>query len=158
MSNSKPIGEVLAFDWGTDIVGVLDVCTGLYSSYRGRRMSDGARRVFDCAGTIVSYNGARCDLQKLAELLSRNEEYVKPKGRHVDMLVEASKDRWPPNPGTSPILGTDLRNQYRYFFGEQVPELPGDITDEYEQDNCRDCQMTAELWKRLCGNPDGNID
>ena len=42
--------DVLAFDVGEDIVGVLDLNTDKYTPYRGDRMSEGARRIVDCGG------------------------------------------------------------------------------------------------------------
>ena len=158
LSADERTAEVLAFDWGYGIVGVLNVTTQSYSSYRGNRMIDGARRVFDCEGIIVSFNGDRCDLPRLVELLEQDDETVMLRGKHVDMQIEASIDRWPPNPGTSPIRGTDLRSQYEYYFDKPLPEPPDDIKDDYEQDNWRDCYTATELWKKLCCNQAEIID
>ena len=95
--------EVLAFDIGENLVGVLDVHAGEYTPYRGDAMVDGARRMVDCEGTIVSFNGTCCDLPWLARILGLKEETPDLKGDHCDMLEIASEDRWPTYPGRAAI-------------------------------------------------------
>jgi hypothetical protein len=63
------VSEVLSFDWGTTIIGVLEVNTEIFTPYRGGRIADGVRRVIECSGTIVSFNGNSYDLPKMAEYL-----------------------------------------------------------------------------------------
>ena len=143
------MNEILAFDVGQGMVGVLDVQTGSYSAYRGQDMLLGARRVFDCEGIIISFNGNRYDLPKLAERLNGRNSILEPKGKHIDMREEASRHRWPPEPGKKPIVGTNLISHYEHYFSEPLPEPPGSLKDEYEQDNWRDCRMAADLWSAI---------
>ena len=143
------MNEALAFDWGTAIVGILDVNTEIYTAYRGTaHMIDGAKRVLSAEGTIVSFNGTACDLPKLFELLQLHETAQATKARHDDMLVVTSNIRWPPDPGTGPIFGPGLDATYANYFGDNVPAVPYGITDEYVANNWRDCYMTAALWKK----------
>jgi hypothetical protein len=143
------MSQVLAFDWGTDIVGILDVKTDRYVAYRGKGgMIEGAQRVLSAEGTIVSFNGEACDLPRLLELLQFEQPVCTLKAKHDDMLVITSTIRWPPDPGTGPINGPGLRATYTYYFGESRPPLPDSATDEYEADNWRDCFMAVELWKK----------
>lgn len=142
--------EVLAFDVGESIVGILDVNTGAYAPYRGEDMIDGARRLIDCEGIIVSFNGTLSDLPSLARILGVEAGALELNGIHRDMREIASKDRWPPDPGTSPILGTSLVAAYEHYLDEDVPRPPTSVSDGYEEDNWRDCWMAGELWKKLC--------
>lgn len=144
------MNEILAFDVGTGIVGVLDIRTGSYSAYRGQDMLLGARRVFDCEGTIISFNGNTYDLPELVKRLDDGNSVLKPRGKHIDMCEEASRDRWPPEPGKKLILGPSLISHYMHYFGEPLPEPPHSLKDEYEQDNWRDCRMAADLWSAIC--------
>ena len=148
-NSRKPGNEILAFDVGTGIVGVLDVQTGSYAAYRGQDMLLGARRVFDCEGVIISFNGNRYDLPELAKRLEDRNSVVQPKGKHIDMREEASRDHWPPKPGKKPIVGTNLIRYYEHYFGEPLPEPPNSLKDEYEQNNWRDCRMAADLWNAI---------
>ena len=70
----------------------------------------------------------------------------------LDMLREASIDRWPPDPGTEPIIGTDLHGHYLHYFGTEIPEPPISVNDDYERSNWRDCFMAGQLWKKICAN------
>jgi hypothetical protein len=143
------MNEVLAFDWGTTIVGVLDVHTDVYTPYRGKeRMIEGAKRILSAVGTIVSFNGIDCDLPKLFELLRLDRGRQDIRATHDDMLVITSTIRWPPDPGTLPIFGKGLLEMYTYYCGYGVPAAPLGLSDEYEANNWRDCYMTAELWMR----------
>jgi hypothetical protein len=64
------MSEVLAFDWGTTIVGVLDITTDVYRAYRSRKERlEGAKRIVDCPSIIVSFNGSGRDLPELATIL-----------------------------------------------------------------------------------------
>lgn len=146
------MNEILAFDVGTGIVGVLDVQTGSYAAYRGQDMSRGARRIFECEGIIIRFNGNRYDLPKLAKRLDDCNSVLEPRGKHIDMREEASRDRWPPDPGTQPIRGTNLISHYMHYFGEPLPEPPDSLKDEYEQNNWRDCRMAADLWSAIFCN------
>ena len=131
--------EVIAFDYGVDIVGVLDVNTGDYTPYRGDRMVEGIRRVINCEGAIVSYNGDHYDLPKMAKHLDEDIEYV---GTHYDMLTITFHDRRD--------VGL-LRKTYEYYFVDgRIPQPPPSVTDHYEEDNWQDCWLAAALWKKLC--------
>jgi hypothetical protein len=61
--------EVLSFDWGTTIIGVLDVNTDIYTPYCGASRIDGVRRIASCCGTVVSFNGNLYDLPQMAKFL-----------------------------------------------------------------------------------------
>jgi hypothetical protein len=142
--------DVLAFDWGTTIVGVLDVNAGSYRAYRTREERiEGAKRVVDCAGTIVSFNGGGRDLLELSKLLGLpSEAHLPLKGIHDDMMPIISAIRWPPDPGTAPIIGPSLTETYRHYFCQVVPVRPLHVTEPYEISNWLDCTMTAALWTR----------
>ena len=142
--------EVLTFDIGENLVGVLDVNTGEYTSYRGDEKVDGARRVIACEGIIVSFNGTCCDLPSLVRILGLKEETPDLKGDHCDMLEIASEDRWPTSPGGTPIWGTNLRATYKHYFGDDVTKPPASASGDHEEGNWLDCWMVAELWKKLC--------
>ena len=144
------MNEILAFDVGTGIVGVLAVQTGSYSAYRGQDMLLGARRVFDCEGIIISFNGNRYDLPELVKRLDDGNTVLEPRAKHIDMCEEASRDRWPPDPRTKPIPGHSLISHYMHYFGESLPEPPHSLEDEYERDNWKDCRMAADLWSAIC--------
>jgi hypothetical protein len=139
--------EILAFDWGTTIVGILDVARNVYTSYRGKDMIEGAKRIASSTGTIVSFGGNSRDLKELSEILSFPFD-TKFQGGHDDMSEIISMIRWPPDAGTAPILGQCLRDTYRHYFGDELPPQPAGIHDLYEVNNWRDCHMTAELWKK----------
>ena len=143
------MNEVLAFDWGIDIVGVLDVRTGVYTAYRGKdQMVEGGKRVVFAEGSIVSFAGNSRDLPKLFELLLLEWTDSVLTATHDDMLEITSSIRWPPNPGTGPINGDGLRATYEYYFRDSMPPPPSGLADKYVEDNWRDCYMTAELWKK----------
>lgn len=143
--------DVLAFDVGQNIVGVLDLVTERYTPYRGSCKIDGARRVIECEGTIVSFNGCEYDLPKLIKLLKDSGSgNVGIRGTHCDMREIASADRWPPDPGKKPIWGTNLMTQYEHYCGSTLPEPPDGLRDDYEEDNWRDCYMAGRLWMKLC--------
>ena len=79
-------GEVLSFDWGTTVVGVLDVKTGLYTPYRGTHRIDGAQRIVGCRGRVVSFNGNSCDLPQIATIIGlASAAELKLQGTHDDM-------------------------------------------------------------------------
>jgi hypothetical protein len=60
------MADVLAFDWGTEIVGVLDINADIYRPYRTRgERIEGAKRILDCDGIIVSFNGRGRDIPEL---------------------------------------------------------------------------------------------
>ncbi|AOZ11155.1 hypothetical protein BKK80_34950 (plasmid) [Cupriavidus malaysiensis] len=140
--------EIIAVDWGTTIVGVMNVLTGSYIAYRDGDQAAGARRVLDATGTIVSFNGTDCDLPRLYELLGLDQDSHVLKATHDDMRLITSSIRWPCDPGTIPIYGHNLRATYEHFCGPLPPSPPEPIPDKYELDNWNDCYRTAELWKR----------
>lgn len=143
--------EILAFDVGDDIVGILDLKTGQYDPYRGNRKAIGAQRLIDCRGAIVSFNGNSYDLPELAKLLGKATlDDLGIRAEHLEMSENASRNRWPPNPGTNPILGQDLQDTYAHYFpDEPVIDPPESASDDYEEDNWRDCWMAGQLWRKL---------
>ena len=142
--------EILAFDYGEDIIGMIDLDTDAYTRYRGECLVKGAKRVLACEGIIVSFNGTNYDLPRLVKLAGNfGSDTPSPQGIHYDMQIEASRDRWPPDRGTTPIVGTPLRDQYRHYCGRSPAEPPGWLECEYERSNWLDCYMAAELWRRI---------
>jgi hypothetical protein len=141
--------EVLAFDWGTTIVGVLDIAHNVYTPYRSsKEMINGTKRIAS-AEIIVSFGGTYRDLTELSRMLSLTcEKELSIHGHHDDMSEIISEIRWPPDPGTARILGQSLCETYRHYFGAELAIPPAHIEDEYEVSNWRDCHMTAELWKK----------
>lgn len=142
--------EVLAFDWGTDIVGVLDINADIYRVYRTRNERiEGAKRIVECTGIIVSFNGSGRDLPEVSMLLDLpSMADLTLKGIHHDMMTIISRIRWPPDPGTAPIIGPNLTETYRHYFGDLLPVPPSQLTNQYEISNWVDCKMPAELWLR----------
>ena len=149
--------ELLAFDVGIDIVGILDLRTDAYVCFRGTRKPHGARRILDCDGVVVSFNGNRYDLRKLAKIVGvADADALLLKGTHCDMRILACRDRWPQRDGEdNQILGPDLRNHYRHYCGRPPLDPPRHIDDDYERSNWQDCHMAAELWKRIVGSRSG---
>ena len=148
----KPL---LAIDVGMSIVGILDLHTGEYTSFPGSRMAEGARRILECDGIVITFNGPLYDLPILAKLVGFADARALPWcGEHFDMREEAVRDRWPPDEGGKPIMGPSLREHYRHYFDTEPPAPPRGL-DEYEQDNWCDCYMAGALWKRLVRNVDG---
>jgi hypothetical protein len=131
-------------------VGVLDVNADRYRPYRTREERiECAKRIVDCAGTIVSFNGGGRDLLELSRILCLpSGAYLTLKGIHHDMMPIISAIRWPPDPGTAPITGPSLTETYQRYFGKVFPSPPPHVTDEYEISNWLDCKMAAELWTR----------
>jgi len=149
--------EVLAFDWGVSILGILDVNSNEYIPYHyGENMILGAKRITSSVGTIVSFNGNRCDLIEISRILglsSVSEMHIS--GDHNDMREITSDIRWPPDPGTGSILGPGLIETYRHYFGDVAVVPPSRLQCEYEGDqfeyvasNWCDCYMAGELWKK----------
>ena len=60
--------ELLAFDVGIDIVGIIDLRTDTYDCYRGSRIANGAKRIMDCDGVVITFNGNRYDIPELAKI------------------------------------------------------------------------------------------
>ena len=56
--------ECLAFDVGDNNVGIIDLRTDAYVCYRGMDMPGGARRILDCDGVVISFNGNRYDCKR----------------------------------------------------------------------------------------------
>ena len=154
------MNDVLAFDWGTSIVGVLDIRSGDYVAYRGRdRMIEGATRIVSAEGIVVSFNGHAYDFPKLFELLGLEGADCAFKAAHDDMLKITSNIRWPPDIGTGLIKGPGLRPTYEHFCGFREFSAPAELTDIYERDNWRDCYMAAELWRKWkSGELSGGIE
>ena len=120
-------------------------------------MLQGARRILDCEGIIISFNGKVYDVPQLASLAGIDASETLPFiGTHFDMLEEASRERWPPNPGTAPILGCCLRDHYEHYF-DQVPLAPPSWLGDYEQNNWQDCYMAAALWRKISPEHAGGI-
>ena len=138
------MSDVFAFDWGTTVVGVLDIHANAYTPYRGKAMFDAAQMLSQCRGTIVSFNGLGKDLAELALILGIPQWNFEVD--HADMQVITSRERWPPDPGTSPILGEGLVATHKHYFGEETLRPTENLTDPYLQANWRDCRMTADLW------------
>lgn len=140
--------EVLAFDWGIDIVGVLDVNADIYRAYRtGNERIEGAQRIVECAGIIISFNGDGYDLFELSKILGLlSVASLTLRGTHHDMMPIISAIRWPPDPGTAPITGSNLLETYQHYFGAVVPVPPSHVSQQYEISNWLDCKMTADLW------------
>ena len=145
------MADILAIDWGTSILGILDVETEIYVAYRDEHMRDGAQRVALCKGAVITFNGNHRDLPEIAKLLG--VEILSLQAQHFDMLELTSLERWPPDPGTGPILGQDLTKTYVYFFGNEAAAPPPHLTDPYEVGNWQDCFRTARLWKRWKHTP-----
>ena len=78
--------NVLAFDTGIAIVGILDVNTGAYTAYRDPAWTAGATRLLECDGVIVSFNGNRYDLYDLARIIGApSPDDLNLRGIHCDM-------------------------------------------------------------------------
>ena len=109
----------MAFDLGIDIVGIIDLRTDAYACYRGAPMPDGARRILGRDGVVISFNGIRYDLPALAKIVGvADAGALSLKGTHCDVRIHACSDRWPPRDGEDGlILGPNLRDHYRHYFG-----------------------------------------
>ena len=133
----------MAFDLAIDIVGIIDLRTDAYACYRGARMPvariDGARRILGCDGVVISFNGIRYDLPALAKIVGVADAGALPlKGTHCDVRIHACSDRWPPRDGEDgSILGPNLRDHYRHYFGWPPPDPPRHLEDDYERDSRR---------------------
>ncbi len=142
--------KILAFDYGEDIVGMIDLNTHDCTRYRGKCMIEGAKRILVCDGIIISFNGTCYDLPKLVKVARFSaSDTPSLRGIHNDMQIEASRDRWPPLPGTAPIVGSGLRDHYRHYCGHSPAEPPGWLDCEHERNNWLDCYMTAEIWRKI---------
>ena len=144
--------------WPLQAEAIEDTVVGLANHDRGRlimacgtgkSMLHGARRLFECEGIIIGFNGTEHDLPELTGLLDGHGLASEPRGKHIDMREEASRDRWPPNPGTKPICGDNPIGHYQHYFGESLPEPPDAVEDDYERSNWRDCRMAADLWSKI---------
>jgi hypothetical protein len=141
------VNAVLSFDWGTTIVGVLDVNAGIYTPYRGSKIIEGVLRLTECIGTIVSFNGNSYDLPKMAEYIGMTSMWeMRFRGSHDDMLDITSAILWP---GPTPIVGSGgLEERFRRFCCDAELSTSPMPDDPYVDDNWRDCFMAAELWKK----------
>ena len=148
--------EVLAFDTGTTIVGVLDLNTGIYTPYRKHGeppWTKGAERVIECDGIVVSFNGNRVRLAPLGRdhrsgVGGQTSVEGRPLRHESDRLERSLATR----SGHRADMGQRLTLTYKHYFpDDDVPVPPASITDPYEQDNWRDCWLAATLWKKLCG-------
>ena len=96
-------------------------------------------------GIIISFNGTEYDLPLLVKLLGESAlDAPQSRGKHFDMLIEASQHRWPPDPGSNPIRGCGLCDHYAHYFKETLP-APLDRLDNYDQDNWQDCYPDLPL-------------
>jgi hypothetical protein len=139
-------GEVLAFDWGTTVVGVLDVITGIYTPYRGTQRVEGAQRIVGCRGSIVSFNGNSRDLREIATILGlASSAELNLQGSHDNMWEITGRILWP---GDSLINGFGLAERYAHFFGKDAVFPADPSLDDYLNSNWKDCYMTAQLWKK----------
>jgi hypothetical protein len=129
--------EVLAFDWGETIVGILDVDRNVYTPYwYGKGMIEGAQRIAMSAGTIVSFNGNGRNLDEIAKLLSLpSKQELSLRCQHDDMAGIISMIRWPPDPGSAPICGQSLYDTYRYYFAGEAITPPAHVLDSCEVNN-----------------------
>jgi hypothetical protein len=142
----RDAGEVLSFDWGTTVVGVLDVNTDIYTPYRDTQRVEGAQRIVGCRGSIVSFNGNSRDLREIATILGLDSiAELNLQGTHDDVWEITCQILWP---GASLINGFGLAERYAHFFGKDAvfPPYPG--LDDYLNNNWKDCYMTAQLWKK----------
>jgi hypothetical protein len=138
--------EVLSFDWGTTIIGVLDVNTDIYTPYCGASRIDGVRRIASCCGTAVSFNGNLYDLPQMAKFLGlASAEDLQLRGTHVDMLDITSQARWP---GPNTIIGSERLPARYASYCSDIPIPASPVQDGYEAGNWRDCYMAAGLWKK----------
>ena len=60
--------ELLAFDVGDDIVGIIDLRTDTSDCYPDSRMADGADRILDCDDVVINFNGIRYDMPTFANI------------------------------------------------------------------------------------------
>jgi hypothetical protein len=141
--------EVLAFDWGTTIVGILDVERNVYTPHRfGEGMFEGAKRIATSVDTIVSFNGNGRDLIEIARILSiPSKLLLSLRCQHDDMADTISAIRWPPDPGTAPILDQSLNDPYRHYFAGPLPPPPAHVHDGYEVDNWADYSQSTKRAK-----------
>jgi len=115
-----------------------------------------AKKIVSSPGTIVSFNGNRCDLLEFTKILGIGSvDELCTRGKHDDMREITSSIRWPPDRGTQPILGTNLSDTYSHFCVGELPQRPKYLLEKYGGDeleyvanNWLDCFMTAALWKK----------
>lgn len=63
------ISEVLAFDCGINIIGILDLRKNEYTPYLyEEKMIRRANRIVSCTGTIVSFNGKIRDIMEIYKI------------------------------------------------------------------------------------------
>jgi len=141
---------VLAFDWGTTIMGVLDVNSNTYKAYRYKeQMIEASKMLINCDGTIISFSQNDRDLKEIAKLLGINNiDLLQINSTHNNMAPIVTNIRWPPRDGESGIIGTNLEANYEHYFQGIVPTTPDGLTDSYEISNWYDCYIVAELWKK----------
>ncbi len=123
--------NVIVIDAGQDIVGVYSVTDAKYTPYRGGAMLEALRRIQN-ADELVTYNGNRYDLRRLAEIAAQATAEFSFTGRHSDM-----QDIYWGN-----IVGSSLINTYSCCFGS-LPTFP----ETYEGSNECDVYMTFKLWE-----------
>jgi hypothetical protein len=140
--------EVLAFDWGVGILGVLAINSNEYIPHHyGDEMIQGVKRIVSSLGTIVNFNGNGRDLKEISKVLglsSVTELHIS--GEHNDMLEIASDIRWPPDPRTGSILGPGLRATYRHYFGDKLVVPPSHLHIKYEGNQL---EYVASNWSVL---------
>jgi len=124
--------DTLVIDTGDDIVGVYSVGDRQFKPYRGVAIVDALARI-EAATEIVTYNGNRYDLDKMAKFAQSAGVSFAFKGKHTDMCEICWSSR---------ILGSSLENTFRTQFKTAPPSFP----DTYEG-NCEcDVYMTYRLW------------
>jgi uncharacterized protein YprB with RNaseH-like and TPR domain len=124
--------DTLVIDTGDDIVGVYSVGDSQFKPYRGAAIVGALARIEDAA-EVITYNGGRYDLEKLAKFARSIGVSFTLKGKHTDMREIC----WSPR-----ILGTSLVDTFKQQFGRPPRRFP----DTYEG-NCEcDVDMTYRLW------------
>lgn len=142
--------QILAFDWGTTIMGILDLNSNTYKAYRYKdQMVEASKRLINSNGTIISFSQSNRDLKEIAELLDIDSiDALQLNATHDNMAPIVTNIRWPPRDGEKGILGTDLNGNFDYYFESAIITPPEELTDDYEINNWEDCYKAAELWKR----------
>ena len=139
--------EILVFDVGENIIGMIDLNTDTYSHYRGPRMVR-SQRILDCQGIVISFNGSTGTgrpWQRLLGLPTRPLYLSAPlryAGRGIPRsLASGTRDR--------SDSGQNLQETYWNYFRDSPPDPPDYLDDDYERDNWSDCYMAAALWRRI---------
>lgn len=136
--------KTVVIDCGEHCVGVLSVEDQQFRVFRAGPEMDEALALIQSADEVVTYNGKRYDLRKLAEI-ARLEGPMQLRGMHTDMRSVIWSDE---------ILGSGLISTYQTYFASW-PDVP----DTYEGRNIQsDVLMTLALWKRWTDAGRGTFD